>query len=75
MKKLQTFLQQCTLLPITRTTSQSALQLIKSYNLSHGLLITDALIAATVQERGVPLYTKNTRHFQMIPGLVIVRPY
>ncbi len=75
MKELQKFLQKCILLPITPTASQSALQLIESYYLSHGLLMGDALIAATVMERGATLYTKNTRHFQMIPRLAIIRPY
>lgn len=74
-KELQKFLQKCIFSPITPTASQSAFQLIESYHLSHGLLLADALIAATVLERDATLYTKNTRHFQMIPRLAIIRPY
>lgn len=74
-RKLQKFLQKCIFLPITPTASESAFQLIESYYLSHGLLLADALIAATVIESGATLYTKNTRHFQMIPRLAIIRPY
>ena len=74
-RKLQRFLQKCLFLPITPTASESAFKLIESYYLSHGLLLADALIASTVLETGVTLYTKNTRHFQMIPGLEIIRPY
>ena len=74
-RELQKFLQKCLFLPITPTASESAFQLIKSYYLSHGLLLADALIASTVLENGATLYTKNTRHFQMIPGLKIIRPY
>jgi predicted nucleic acid-binding protein len=38
-------------------------------------MIPDALIAATASERGLTLYTKNTRHFQRLPDLTVVRPY
>jgi hypothetical protein len=48
---------------------------MRRYRLSHGLLLPDALIAATAIEYDVTLYTKNVRHFQMIPGLAVVRPY
>ena len=46
-----------------------------SYFLSHGLLIPDALIAATALEQGLALYTKNLRHFQVIASLTLIRPY
>jgi predicted nucleic acid-binding protein len=48
---------------------------MQRFYLSHGLLIPDALIAATALDYGVTLYTKNVRHFLMIPGLTVVRPY
>ncbi|MYI94094.1 type II toxin-antitoxin system VapC family toxin, partial [Candidatus Poribacteria bacterium] len=45
------FLQNFTILPITVTSSQIAYQLIETFALSHGLLMADALIAATVLEQ------------------------
>ena len=48
---------------------------VESFYLSHGLLIPDAVIAATALEHGGTLYTKNVRHFRMIEGLNVVRPY
>jgi predicted nucleic acid-binding protein len=45
------------------------------FSLSHGLQVADALIAATAADRRLPLYTKNVRHFQMLPGLSVIRPY
>ena len=75
LSQTQKFLQGCVILPITVTASQVAYQLIETFALSHGLLMADALIAATVLERGATLYTKNTRHFQMISRLEIIRPY
>jgi predicted nucleic acid-binding protein len=48
---------------------------MQTFTLSHGLEIPDALIAATALELSLPLYTLNDRHFRMIPGLTVLRPY
>jgi predicted nucleic acid-binding protein len=48
---------------------------MQSFFLGHGLLIPDALIAATAFENGLVLYSKNIRHFEMLPGLRVIRPY
>ncbi len=61
--------------PIDPSISTCAAQLVDAYHLSHGLLIPDALIGATAIEGDGLLYTKNVRHFQMIPRLTVVRPY
>jgi predicted nucleic acid-binding protein len=47
----------------------------QSRSLSHGLQIPDALIGATALEHQLTLLTKNTRHLQVIPRLVVHRPY
>lgn len=75
MRELQKFLQRCTLLPITATISQTAFQLMELFYLSHGLILPDALIAATAMEHNLKLYTRNTRHFRMIPELKVNQPY
>ena len=75
LTRVRQFLQQVSIVPIGPSASQTAYQLMDSYFLSHGLLIADSLIAATAMERGLTLYTKNTRHLQMIPRLTAVRPY
>lgn len=72
---VQQFLQQVTVLPVGPAISQAAYHLIETFFLSHGLLIPDALIAATALEHGLTLYTRNVRHFQMIPTLTVSRPY
>ena len=48
---------------------------MRSFTLSYRFEVADALIAATEIQHGLTLYTTNIRHFQMIPGLTIVRPY
>jgi predicted nucleic acid-binding protein len=45
----------------------------RRYGQSHGVLIPDALIAATAQLHGARLVTRNARHFPMLDNLVV--PY
>ncbi len=46
-----------------------------SFWFSHKVGILDCLIAAIAVRLGVPLYTFNTAHFQVIPGLIVRAPY
>jgi hypothetical protein len=75
LARVRQLLQTVTVLPLDTGISQTALQLMDTFFLSHGLQIPDALIAATALEHGLTLYTRNVRDFQMIPSLSIVRPY
>lgn len=75
LAQIRQFLHQTIILPVNSSASQTAYQLMDTFFLSHGLMIPDALIAATALEHGLTLYTKNIRHFQMIPQLSVVRPY
>jgi predicted nucleic acid-binding protein len=45
----------------------------RRYGPSHGVLIPDALIAATAQVRGAHLVTRNARHFPMLDDVLV--PY
>lgn len=40
----------------------------------HGVTVPDAIVAATALGRGLPLVTRNTRHFRGITGLVVQAP-
>ena len=75
LMRVRQFLQQCTILPLDAAASQTALQLMDRFFLSHGLLIPDALIAGTALVHGLTLYTRNLRDFHMIPSLAVTRPY
>jgi predicted nucleic acid-binding protein len=75
LQRLGRFLRRFTTLDLTESIGQSAVALLRQYRLSHGLLIIDALIAATALAHGETLYTKNVRHFRMIPDLRVIRPY
>ena len=61
--------------PLSGIASRVAYHLMQRFYLSHGLLIPDALIAATALDYEVTLYAENVYHFLMIPGLTVVRPY
>jgi predicted nucleic acid-binding protein len=42
---------------------------MKKYNLSHGLLLPDAMLAATAMVHDYSLWTFNSRDFSFIKGL------
>jgi len=57
------------LLLINDEITRKALELIKTYRLSHGLAIPDAIIAATAIISELELFTYNQRDFKFISGL------
>ena len=75
LHRLERFLRHCTIMGMTEVIAARAVTLLCQYRLSHGLSITDALIAATALAYNETLYTKNVRHFQMILSVTVVRPY
>ncbi|MDP3644906.1 MAG: type II toxin-antitoxin system VapC family toxin [Bacteroidota bacterium] len=52
-------------------TSRLAIELIERHRLSHGLLIPDAIIAATAITFNLKLFTYNLKDFKFIPGIQI----
>jgi tRNA(fMet)-specific endonuclease VapC len=65
-----------TRLPITTIASRRAVELISKYSPSHGLSISDAIIAAIVLEFRTSLVTRNVRHYHFINDLTMVEaPY
>ena len=73
-RALERFIGRFDVLPITESISERAVGLLKRYRLSHGLLIADALIAATAIENGISLVSKNQRDYRFIDGLKLL-PY
>jgi predicted nucleic acid-binding protein len=69
LRALAKFLQRFTILPVTEPVSDMAVNLLMQYRLSHGLLIADALIAATAIQRQLALISKNQRDYRFIPEL------
>lgn len=71
---LKKFLSDYKRIKINTRISDKAVALLRQFRLSHGLLIADALIAATAKVKGVKLVTKNYRHYRFIPDLNLT-PY
>ncbi len=63
------FLQRFHLLPLHAQIGTTATHLLYRYRLSHGLLIPDALIAATAITNQCPLISKNQRDYRFISEL------
>jgi len=60
------------ILPLSEGIGASAASLIEQHALSHGIQVTDALIAATAMECDLPLCTGNVKHFRAIRGVSCV---
>lgn len=69
LRTLAQLLEKFTIIPITPDITATSIKLLKTYRLSHGLLIADALIAATALVTRRVLVSGNAKHFSMITGL------
>ena len=69
LRSLEQFLSRFRVLHLNEQVSETAVDLLRRYRLSHGLLIADALIAATALSLGIPFLTKNERDYRFIAGL------
>ncbi len=69
LRALDHFLERFQVLKLNEQISDTAVDLLRRYRLSHGLLIADALIAATALSWGFSFVTKNERDYRFIAGL------
>lgn len=69
LRSLEQFLARFRVLPLNEQVSDTAVDLLRRYRLSHGLLIADALIVATALSSGIPFVSKNERDYRFIAGL------
>lgn len=70
--EIRRFIEHFQVVNISEKISSRASGLIEQYCLSHGLLIPDALIAATALTFDEGLATKNQRDFRFIEGLRLI---
>ena len=73
-QSLEKFLRRFQIVNLDEKASETAVELIQQYRLSHGLLIPDALIAATALTFDLPLLSKNQRDYRFIRNLQLL-PY
>lgn len=74
LRSVERFLERYEIISCTESISETAVELLRQYRLSHGLLIADALIAATAIYLDEPLASKNQRDYRFIEGLDLL-PY
>lgn len=73
LRKLEKFLQYFSIIPIDRQITETAVKFLKKYQLSHNLLIADALIAATAIVFDIDFISKNQRDFKYISTLKLLK--
>lgn len=74
LRVLDHFLNRFQIIKLNAKISDTAIDLLRRYRLSHGLLIADCLIAATALSLDSAFATKNQRDYRFIAGLQLL-PY
>ena len=74
VQRVEKYLQHFLLLHCDAQDSRRAIDLVRTYSGSQGLLLADAMIAASCLEKGYGLLTFNTRDFHFISGLRLLQP-
>ncbi len=70
-KNIDRFLSRFEEIKISEPITDRALTLLRHYRLSHGLLMPDALIAASALTLNIPLATKNHQDYRFMHGLLL----
>ncbi len=71
---IKKFLDNVPLLLITPDVSKRSIKLIDAYSNTHGLLLADALIAATALENDLTIVTYNVDEFKFVQSLKWLKP-
>jgi predicted nucleic acid-binding protein len=74
VQRIEKYLQGFQLLHCDADDSKRAIELVRTYAGSHGLLLADAIIAASCLEKSFSLLTLNIRDFHFINGLHLISP-
>jgi len=69
LRVIEKFVARFVVMKVNEVVSDTAVDLLRQYRLSHGLAIADAVIAATAIVADEPFVTKNRRDYQFIPEL------
>lgn len=72
LQKTDQLLERFQVVPLNEQVSNIAVKLIRKYRLSHGLLLADALIAATALTLECDFVTKNHRDYRFIENLSLL---
>ncbi len=73
-KRIKGSLQNLKFYSLTNDIAQKSIELIDTYSNTRGLLLADAIIAATALHYDLILITYNLKDFQLIKGLKLLKP-
>lgn len=74
LRAVDHFLKRFEVVRLNERISDQAVDLLRRYRLSHGLLIADAIVAASALSLDRPFVSKNQRDYAFIPELQLL-PY
>ena len=74
LRSLEAFLHRFRVFKLSEPISDLALDLLRRFRLTHGLLLPDSLIAASALIHEIPFVSKNAKHFRFIEKLTLL-PY
>jgi predicted nucleic acid-binding protein len=72
LRSLERFLEGFRIFRLNEPISDLAIDLLRRYRLSHGLLLADSLIGASALIHEIPFLSKNSKHFRFIDGLTLL---
>lgn len=70
-RHVEEFLENFHIIPVSKQIAQKAGDLRRSYRLP----FADMIVASTAIENGLPLITRNTKHYKGVTGLILIKPY
>ncbi len=73
-KNINMLLSSLVRLDINSEIARAAGNLLGKYRKSNGLEMADAIIAATAINYGLPVISRNVKHYSFIPGLILTKP-
>ena len=73
IKKVEELIADLRIQFVSKSISERAFELMKTFRSSHGVEINDMLIAATAIEGGAKMISKNQKHYQFLPDLDLLQ--
>ena len=73
--KIERELKEYVLLYLDTQSCKHGVEWYKKFHLSHRVGFLDCLMAATAYKKSIPIATLNDKHFKLISGISVIRPY
>lgn len=74
-RPVEKLLKDITIISPTQDDFVQAVDLFRTFSLSHGIEFFDCLVASTGLRLGLAVHTRNVKHLSVLPGLATTQPY